>query len=169
MRSLHLVVGSLAALAPAAVVAETSKSFQVTAAIVSGCAVALDASGRWGNIDFGTVPGTSTATVEADSVSAGVTGILLECTPGTTVAITADSGDNALAGVRRMMRGGSSDTIAYTLFPEGSATPWTTQAFSVAFAPGTSQRRLSVRGRVQLAGPMRAGTYTDTVRVTLSW
>jgi spore coat protein U-like protein len=150
--------------------AETGKSFQVSADIVKGCLVTVDGAGQWGRIDFGTVSGMAQGTVDADLLSGATSGIQIDCTPNTNASLTADNGDHASNGVRQMgLNGSNSPAIHYQLFADGSSTPWTTQAIPLAFPAGTSHRVLPVLGRATLNRPMAAGTYTDTVRVTLTW
>lgn len=159
---------SLAALSTPAL-AETTKSFQVSADIVKGCIVAVNAAGQWGKIDFGTVSGVAQGTVDADLLSGAVGGIQIDCTPNTTASITVDNGDHAASGMRQLGLGTNGPTIPYQLFADGSSTPWTTQSIALSFSAGTSRRILPVRGRATLTRPMAAGAYTDTVRVTLTW
>ena len=149
--------------------AETTKSFQVSADIVKGCIVAVNAAGQWGKVDFGTVSGVASGTVDADLLAGAVSGIQIDCTPSTTAYVTVDNGDHAASGTRRMGQGTNGPTIPYLLFADGSNTPWTTQSIAVSFPAGTSRKVLPVRGRATLTRPMAAGAYTDTVRVTLTW
>ncbi|WP_156680822.1 Csu type fimbrial protein [Sphingomonas profundi] len=163
-----LCLAVLLAGAPAA--AETSQSFQVSARIASGCVIATAAGGQWGTIDFGTVSGVAQGNVEANLASSAAAGISIECTPGITASLSADTGGNAANGVRRLATTGTGGTpIPYQLLLDNGATVWTTQSVPLAFTPGATKRVLPIRGRALLARPMAAGAYADTVRVTLSW
>jgi spore coat protein U-like protein len=143
---------------------------QVSATIVKGCTIAATGAGQWGSIDFGTVNGMAQGTTDASLISTAGAGIQLECTPGTTISVSADNGTHASNGVRRLgLNGGTTATVSYQLFADGSTTPWTTQALSIAFPVGTSKRSLPVLGRATFARPMTAGAYSDTVRVTITW
>lgn len=155
-------------LTPLAAHPQMTKAFQVGAQIVAGCVVAVDGGGRWGSIDFGTVSGADSGTVEADLLSGAATGLQIECTPNMTASISIDNGDHSAGGVRRMAHA-AGDTISYELFADGSTTPWTSQALPLSFSAGQTLRVLPIRGRAQLVPPMRGGVYSDTVRVTLSW
>jgi len=148
--------------------AETTRSFVVDATIVNGCAVTQSA-GSWGKIDFGTVSGLKTGTIDADLLSSGVGGLRIECTPGTSVTMTADNGNNAAAGQRRLMQAGVTTPVPYALFANGSTTPWTTQGIALSFPAGATKQTIPVKGRATLPGSLRAGRYVDTVRITLSW
>lgn len=149
--------------------AEMSKPFPVAAVVVNGCAVVTDGSGNWGTIDFGTTPGMSGATVQSSLVSAGGAGIAIDCTPGVVASLSADNGDNGAAGGRFLKQTGGTATIPYLLFADASATAWTTGALSLPFTVNSGRRLVPVRGVATLSGPKPAGTYTDTVRVTLTW
>lgn len=164
------MVAGLSALCGTAVRAETQKNFTVSAVIATGCSITANGAGRWGDISLGTVGGLATGTVEADLLSGVATGIQLDCTPGTSVSISADAGDHAVAGVRQLAHSTvGSSLIAYQLFANGSVTPWTTQTVGLSFPVGTSQKLLPVKAKATLAAPMRGGAYSDTVRVTVTW
>lgn len=156
-----------AAVLPVAAAAQTTQSFTVAATIVPGCQVQTIAGGSWGRIDLGTVPGTSTGTVEADLLASG-TGISIECTPGTTATLRADTGLNASGGVRRLAQTSGSAQLPYRLLLDGGS-EWTTQALTLDFTAAQPVRRLPLKGRAVLPGALAAGRYTDTVRITISW
>lgn len=161
--ALVLVAGSTAAIA-----GSRNASFPVTAAIVNGCTVATDAAGRWGTISLGTVAGAGNQSASGTLLSGGVAGLQLNCTPGATVNVTADTGDHALGGQRRLAGGGAA-TIPYTLYANGTGVAWTTQPMTLSFPAGVSARTLPVAAMAAIASPVPAGTYTDTVRITLTF
>ncbi len=148
--------------------AETARPFAVSARIVAGCSIAADAAGRWGAIDLGTVSGAAAGTTAQGALVSTVgAGIAIECTPGLSATLSADTGDHPDGGGgRRLMLSGGTATIGYILYADGATTPWTA-ALPLSF--GTGQRLLPVRAVATLAGPAPAGRYTDTIRVTLSW
>ena len=169
MRAGFALATLLAATAGAAS-AETQKSFSIAAVIATGCAVTTNGAGNWGDISLGTVGGLTMGTIQADLLSGVAAGIQLNCTPGTTVNITADNGNNAVAGVRQLVHASNATSlIPYLLYANGSASAWTTQAIPLSFAVGTSQQIFPVRAKATLSAPTRAGAYSDTVRVTVSW
>lgn len=169
MRAGHLAACLAMAVSAAPATAGTrTASFQVAAAIVTGCAVATDASGRWGTIDLGTIAGAGAKVASGALLSARLAGLQLSCTPGTTVSVTADAGDHASGG-QRQLAGGGSAVIPYVLYANGSATAWTTQAVALSFPAGVSAQALPVRASAAISSPVPAGTYTDTVRITLSF
>lgn len=152
---------------PAAGASRTA-SFTVGATVVTGCTVTLDASGRWGAIALGSTPGVGNHSVSGTLLSGGVAGIQLNCTPGATVNVTADGGDHAVSGQRRLAGPGSA-LIPYALYANGSAVAWTTQTVAVTFPAGVSARALPVTATATLTGAVAAGAYGDTVRITLSF
>lgn len=159
------------ALMPATeVAAETSKSFVVSADIANGCVISTDGSAGLGRIDFGTVSGVAQGTVNASLLLGAAAGISIECTPGLTVSMTANAGAHSSNGNRRLgPASGGATPIPYQLFVDGSSTPWGAQAITVPFVVGTGRRTLPITGTATLTRPMAAGSYSDTVQVTLSW
>jgi spore coat protein U-like protein len=148
--------------------AATTRTFLVNATIVNGCSVS-QAAGSWGKINFGTVSGLATGTLDANLMLAGVNGLSVECTPGVTATLTADGGNNAVSGQRRMVQSGVTTGVPYTLFLNGSTTPWTTQGIALSFLAGSTKQTIPLKGRATLPGPLRAGKYIDTVRITVTW
>lgn len=156
-----------AAALPVPAAAQTTQSFTVSATVVQGCQVQTLAAGNWGRIDLGTVPGTSSGTVEADLLGSG-TGLSIECTPGTTATLRADPGLNASGGGRTLAPTSGTARLPYRLILDGGS-EWTTQPISLDFTPAQPVRRLPLKGRAVLPGALPAGRYTDTVRITLTW
>jgi len=147
--------------------AQTHADFTVSARVVNGCAVSVDGGGALGRIDFGTVPGTASQNVEADLLSGSGAGIAIECTPGATANLSADMGDHAAGGERRLGHG--ANRIAYRLLVGSGATVWGSQSVALSFPIGGGAQRLALKGRATLTGRHVAGLYTDTVRVTVTW
>lgn len=171
MSPLRLLIHALmawASLVATPTQAATTRLFLVSATIVNGCAV-TQAAGSWGKIDFGTVSGMTTGTMDANLLLSGVSGLSLECTPGVAATLTADSGNNALSGQRRMVQAGVVPGVPYALFANGSTTPWTTQSIALSFPVGSTRQLVPVKGRATLPGTLRAGKYVDTVRITITW
>jgi spore coat protein U-like protein len=148
-----------------------SVAFAVSAGIVNGCAVATSGSSSWGTIQFPTVPGVTTGTINADLLSGGSTGLQIDCTPGMTVTLTADNGTQPSASNVRQLEisGDTSTPVPYLLYANGSNTPWTTQGVMLSFPVGTSHQAFPIHARATLPTATRAGAYSDTVRITMSW
>lgn len=167
-----LVLGYASACASWAASVPTTASFMARANIVRGCVIST-APGQTTGIGFGTLDFGSHSAVQAGAfstaLSAGAaTPPSVQCTPGTTVQISADAGLHAQAG-QRHLAGPVGGLIPYAL--------WLVTG-NVALPPGSSSSltlgptptSLPVGGTATLPGAgLPAGTYTDTVQVTLAW
>ena len=170
MRAALLCLAGAMVLSAAPAQAELTKSFQLSATIANGCSVATTSTGTWGDINLGSVSGITTGTASANLLSGGQAGMQLSCTPGLSVQVSADNGNQPVGGVRQLVHSvNSTSKVPYQLYANGSATPWTTQTITLSFPAGTSQQSLPVKATATLAAPTRAGNYSDTVHVTLSW
>ena len=155
--------------------AETSESFGVSASIVAGCLVdGLGDSGDAGligNLDFGTDSAFSTATHTA-TIGASQT-MRLHCTPGVNVQMQIDGGVQALAGTRRLQHeSDSSAAIAYSVCADAACALPVAIGGTVAIpvsAANDVDVRLPIFARLSLPGNLPAGSYHDTLIVTLSW
>ncbi len=149
--------------------AELTRDVAVSADVVPGCRIATTGSGSVGNADFGTHPGTATTTLDAAVVGASGSGLRIECTPGITLSIAADSGAHAVGGRRHLAGPASSTPVAYDLYANGGSTPWTSNTLSLGFTVASTIQTVPITARITLPGNARAGTYTDTIHVTLTW
>ncbi|RVT43824.1 Csu type fimbrial protein [Sphingobium algorifonticola] len=149
--------------------AELTRDVTVSADVVPGCRIATTSNGSLGNADFGSHSGTSTSTVNAAVVGATGAGLRIECTPGITLGIAADAGAHAVSGQRHLAGPASSTPIPYDLYANGGTTPWTSNTVSLGFTQGGTIQIFPITARVTLPGNARAGSYTDTVHVTLTW
>jgi len=168
MRRLLLLILSVGLAVPA-FAQDRRAAFRVSAVVAAGCTVSSDAAGSWGRIDMGSVAGVGGGTASGSLVSGGVAGIVVGCTPETSASLTADAGENAVAGQRRLRRAGGGGTIAYQLRVGAGADAWNLQAIALAFPAGISRRTLPVSATTVLSGAVAAGAYSDTVRVTLTF
>jgi spore coat protein U-like protein len=149
--------------------AETTKSFPVTAVVANGCVITSDGAGGLGSIALGTTPGTAGSSVQASLISPGGAGLAIECTPGVTGSLSADNGDHPVSGARYLKRTTGTATIPYLLYLNGSSTAWTTGALSLPFVAGTGKRLIPLVARATLPAMTAAGSYSDNVRITVSW
>ncbi|KAF1069394.1 MAG: hypothetical protein GAK45_01110 [Pseudomonas citronellolis] len=155
-------------------VSPVSKAFQVSATVASGCAFGTTLSSsnyNLGNLNFGTL--ASLATPVSVASSAGSGSIVLTCTPGMTVSIALDYGTNGASASQRYLRQGSgSETLAYQLYRDAAYSQvWGTGALalSVPSFPAATQT-YTVYARLLASSSLpSAGTYTDTVTVTLTY
>ena len=103
------------------------------------------------------------------------------CTNGGLVVITLDAGstpafgsDAATAPLRTMWRGtgtSAADYMAYTIYTDsGKTTQWAAGALNDVHIDGTGiEVTTPVTGVIPAGETVKAGTYTDTVKVTLTY
>jgi spore coat protein U-like protein len=127
-------------------------------------------------LNFGAaVPGT---TLVASPVT-GSTTVSVTCTNGSLYSIGMDSGANFNAGQRRM-KNGVANYLSYGLYVDaGFVNPWTTGASNstcttaggcVLGTGNGSAQLITIYGRVPAIGTAPpAGTYTDTVTMTITY
>lgn len=90
-------------------------------------------------------------------------------TPLTTANFTLNGGNNESGGNRRMASGGN--YLVYTLYTDSNyANPWTINGVTVpATVDGTQKSDVTIYGRIEANAGNTAGSYTDTVTVTLTF
>ena len=112
--------------------------------------------------------GSYTASVTDATASVSVT-----CTNGTTYTIALDAGTGAGATTSaRLMSGPAGATLAYNLYRDAARSlPWgNTIGTDVQSGTGNgTAQALTVYGRIPAAQYPTAGTYTDTVTVTVTY
>lgn len=143
---------------------------EVKASIVNGCVVSGTNPGAIGTLNFGTLPGINSAATTANAVFANNTTISLACTPGTTLFMSINGGLNYANSTRNMKIANNTDVVSYGLFTNAAHTtaiPLNT-ALAVTYS-NANNITLPIYGLAQIPRVNRAGTYTDTLTVTLSW
>ncbi len=91
----------------------------------------------------------------------------VRCTLNATYTIGFDNGNNFSGGWRRMLSG--ANAIQYNLYKPGDSTAWTTSNTQAGTGSGAAQN-VPYRAIVNPAqGNVPAGTYSDTVRVILTY
>lgn len=157
-RILALMCGALA-LPSAAHAAQDSDTFEVTATVLASCNVTAE------DLDFG----------DYDPISAtpmtGSTDIEVTCTNGTPYDVALDEGVGAGGSIaeRRMTRAGGA-TLSYTLYQDGSyADVWgdTLNTDTVDGVGTGAAQTLTIHGRAAAQQTAPAGSYTDTITVTV--
>lgn len=145
--------------APAAQAATATGSFNVQVVIQETCIVTSPSSTV---LDFGTQT-LLNANVDAQ------TNIGVQCTSGTDYDVSLDNGLNTS---RRMRQGATSNYINYQLYTNSTrSTIWPTAAGAAPYpniATGTAQT-ITVYGRIPVQTTPPAGTYTDTVAITVTY
>lgn len=155
--------------------AATSASFEVSADIVAGCAVdgvgTSGDAGLIGTLDFG--HDTTLSTASHSAVLSENRAITVRCTPGVTFYLAVDGGLHSSSGVRNLQMGTSTtDRLAYRLFSDAGMTDeiGIGQNRSILVtAAAMNDVWLPIHARLALPGGTAAGTYTDTLLITLTW
>ncbi|XBS69704.1 spore coat U domain-containing protein [Acerihabitans sp. KWT182] len=168
LRSFYALLAVLASLYVGPARALPTQSFQVSASIVAGCQI-QGGGGVWGTLDFG-----SHSALDSRSVGTGLVqnaGLLIACTPGTTLSISLDGG-RYYTTTRNLGQANGNDSVAYRLYTSAGYSPASeipvNQSITVNFS-NAANITLPIYGLLQLDGTHRAGTYTDLLSVTLSW
>ncbi|WP_297201963.1 spore coat U domain-containing protein [uncultured Pluralibacter sp.] len=152
-----------------------SRTFQVSAVITGGCALGSGSEGnndaQFGTINFGERSAIPSNIDVASSRGAG--SLIVTCTPGIGVTLSLDYGLNGgNSSARYLINGSGSRKLAYQLYQDaGHSSIWGTgaQAKTIASFPAGS-RMYTVYARLfSVSTPPPAGTYTDTVTVTLTY
>ena len=150
----------------AARAATATDSLSVQMTITAACSV------TGGTLDFGSVAAGTIAQTSATST------ISVTCTSGSPYSIALGGGQNAGgAGIngRKMKRGSNPEMITYQLYRDAAFTqvwgedPTPTTGNTVNQSGTGSAQTIAVHGRVPSQSVTAAGTYTDTVSITLTY
>lgn len=149
----------------------TTANFLVSATVSSGCWVvgnAAQTSGiGFGKLDFGSHPAVQAGNYDA-AIGMAASPAQVQCTPGATVTMTIDSGQNAQGSQRRMRYG--SHYLPYTLTTQPGGGTVVAPGVGVSVDASAGPTLVPVYGRATAPGAgLPAGQYTDTVQVVFSW
>lgn len=144
-----------------------TSTFQVSASVVTGCIISDTNTGLFGTLDFGTQSGISTRSISSSLLQNAA--ITLACTPGTALSMSINGGSNYTT-TRNLKHTSDTNTVPYSLYANASHTTEIPVNSAVALSYSNANNiTLPIYGLLQLSGPTRAGLYTDTLTVTLSW
>lgn len=133
--------------------------FSASASVAKQCTVTAT------NIDFGT-KGPLSAVTDATST------ITAKCTNTTPYQVGLDNGSNASGSARRLRRGVASDYLGYELYRDSARSQrWgnTMDVDRVTATGSAANQNFTVYGRVPAQSTPPAGTYTDTITVTVTY
>lgn len=173
LRSLAVAGAAIATLASAPAWADSSNgtiavALNVTnACVVNGATSVQSNLGSLGTIQFPDQPGIF-GNVDGELV--GSLGTLqVQCSPNATPVLTIGSGAHD-AGGRRYMAA-SSNTVTYRLYSDAARTNEITIGGQLTLGTAsTTPISVPIYARVNSNGQvLAAGSYTDTVQVTLTW
>lgn len=152
----------------------TTSTFTVYATVENGCVFGDDTGSTttdFGTIDFGTMSSILSNVDIASNTGSG--SIVVTCTPGLAATIELDYGMNGgNSNVRYLINSSGSRTIAYQLYQDSNHTKvWGmgSLAYSISSFPDTTQTYTVYARLFASSGMPEAGTYTDTVTVTLTY
>lgn len=157
-------------LTPAAQAATQTGTFEVRVQITATCAVT---AGAGSNIDFGSVPSTASGTSLEKSST-----ISVNCTKGTPyyIGLKPSAGSGLDSGLGEMTSGGSNPPIPYQLRQQPGAagdiwcnTATTTSAGNGKSGTGDGADQQHIVYATLDSANFAAGTYTDTVTVTVNY
>ncbi len=135
--------------------------FTVSATVPSRCQAYTTT-----DLDFGSVPATITGNLDQTST------IGMTCTGRTAWQVGLDNGLNASGNVRRMRLGSTGNYVTYELYRNSARTLRWGNTLNTDTATGTgtgNPQALSVYGRVPAPQTPAAGSYSDTVTVTITY
>lgn len=157
--------------------AQITGSIDATIELESGCIINGDEnSDGAGNVDFGTLDfGTETTlfTEATAQVIGTATGIVIQCTAGTAPLLTflagQHDGEGTGAGNKAMQHGSdATQFVTYNLLRADNTTV-IDDGDTVTLLDDGSEQTVIVNGRAFGAPGLIAGTYADTVAVTLEF
>jgi spore coat protein U-like protein len=159
-----LAAACLLSTAELALATTTTSTFSVSIQLVATCTINSAAA-----LNFGSSVGILSANIDQTSL------INITCTSGTPFNIGLDAGTatGATVTTRKMTNG--SNTISYALYSDsGRTTNWgnTVGTDTVSVSSGASNgtaTNYTVYGRVPAQTTPPAGTYTDTITVTVTY
>ncbi len=152
-----LAAAAVAVMAGTAQAASVTSSFQTQITIQDDCEISSPT-----NMNFGTV-GLLKNNVDASST------FVVRCTENTNYTIALDNGQNASGGNSRMANSAGTKFVTYELYQDsGRSTLWDDTNTVSATGTGTDQS-YTVYGRVPPQPTPPAGTYTDTVTITVTY
>lgn len=137
--------------------ATTNSTMAVSATVASSCVVSTSP------VAFGTYNPQLGSTLD------GLGAVAVTCTKDTTYTVSLDGGGQADVAARAMLSGGNQ--LPYQLYSDASySVVWGTAVGQTVAGTGSgTQQNLSVYGRIPASQNVPAGSYTDTINVTVTY
>ncbi|WP_095012318.1 spore coat U domain-containing protein [Tsuneonella mangrovi] len=157
MRKIAILVAAAAAVTATPSFAGTATgTVQVSLNVTTACSVTAQP------LDFGS---TTSLAVAIDSTSPTT----VNCTPGAAYSVFVDYGANAGATTQRELKSVAGDLISYDIYSDSArTTAWTPSAGTTGVGDGTNQA-ITLYGRVPAQAAVPAGTYSDSVVVSVNY
>jgi spore coat protein U-like protein len=144
-------------------------SLNVSAAcIVSGATQVTSTLGSVGSVQFADQPGLF-GNVDSQLNVSGGGALSVQCSPGAGPSLTLGAGAHDSAGLHYMAAG--ANNVAYHLFTDSARSNEISIGQSIPLGTASSSPiAVPIYARVNSGGAvLPAGSYTDTVQVTLAW
>lgn len=151
------------------------QNFTVSATIVNGCAFGSSVTSpitNLGTINFGSLASVPSNLDMVSTTGAG--SVVVTCTPGATPTISMDYGTHGGSATQRYMVNttAATQTLAYQLYQDSARSKvWGNGALAMTVSsfPATTQTYPVYARLFTVTTLPSAGTYTDTVTVTLTY
>lgn len=148
-------------------------TIDTTITLTSACEV--NGSTATSGVDFGTIDFGSHSTLFSEATSTldpggGGGGISIQCSPGSDASLTINSGlnDAAVAGSGRAMSNGSL-YVPYDIYSDAAFLNVLANGASITVTADGTEQIVPIYGKALGNSGLQAGTYTDTISVTLSF
>jgi spore coat protein U-like protein len=155
------VIVGLSGITAVAHAATAQTTFNVTATVLASCSVSA------GTLAFGNYTPTSGSPTDASSA------VNITCTNGTHYTVALDGGSTESNVAARAMSDTNAHTLSYEIYTDSThATVWGDGTGSTITQSGTGSgtaQPLTAFGRVPASQFAAAGSYSDTVTVTVSY
>jgi len=153
-KAVSFILPILALAAGPAVAATATTTFTVSATVVAACSVSATSLAFGSYTGAGNVDQTSTISVT--------------CSNGTDYSVALNDGANASGSTRQMTAGGS-NYLTYQMYSDAARTTVWNAAAPVTGTGNGAAQSLTVYGRIPSGQSVAAGSYSDTVQVTVTY
>lgn len=141
----------------------------ISAELVLTKACTVNGSSASTEVDFGALNFDTKTTLFTTSDATLASSIEFQCSNGSTAVFTFGNGANHDGSLRNLKRGATTDVVPYRLYSDsGFSTEVTALGISVP-ANGTVQTLDLFARATNSSTTLAAGTYTDSIAVTLSF
>lgn len=157
MRKIAIVLAASAAVVATPALAQTATgTVEVSLNVSSACSVTAQP------LSFGSVTALD-ANIDASSPTT------VKCTPNAAYTVNVGYGANAGATTQRKLKSAAGDVVNYELYSDASRTTAWTPTAGVTGTGNGSDQAMTIYGRVPTQTAVPAGSYTDSVVVTVTY
>jgi len=142
----------------------TQANMDLQVEIVPGCSITEPSGSDFGTLDFGAHALLNSAFNQQVTMQ-----FTLQCASGVPVAILMNGGGSGNVGNRRMVRSGGSESIGYQLYIDNMRSTVWDNSVGLTFVGDGQAYSYPVYGSVPAQVTPIAGTYLDSVQVTINF